>query len=246
MTISSNYITMQRQIADELGDNQQLLAPLSDSALATSPIQNAIQQAIAKWEREIFYFNEIVQETFLNQPSYPWLTSSGQEYYSDSSSPQAWSSPQLSTIAEIKKLWVFISSNRYFIYPRTFEYMADVSVNPAVIGYPTDYAYAAQQIRFYPIPDGTYPIGFQGTQRFAPLVNGTDSNAWTNDAYDLIRSEAKLQLARDVLYDAEATAAATAAIYGAPNNPRDRGFLYALKGEGTRRRAKGKIIPSHF
>lgn len=246
MTISSNYITLQRQVADELGDNQQLLSPLSDSSLTASPIQNSIQQAIAKWEREPFYFNEIVQETLLNQGSYPWMTSSGQEYYSDSSSPQAWSEPAISTIATIKKMWVLISSNRYSITPRTFQYMADTSVNPAVIGYPTDYAYGAEQIRFYPIPDGTYPIGFQGTRRFSTLSEDNDSNVWTNDAFDLIRCEAKLQLARDVLYDDTMYAAAKIAIYGDPSLLKDRGFLYALKGEGSQRQAKGRIIPSHF
>jgi hypothetical protein len=32
---------LQQQIADELGDRQDLLLPLSDSALSQSPIQNA-------------------------------------------------------------------------------------------------------------------------------------------------------------------------------------------------------------
>lgn len=242
MSIDSNYITMQRQIADELGDNQQLLEPLADSVLALSPIKNAILQAIAKWERESFYFTEVVQIT----NGSAWQTSSGQEVYSDSSSPEAWSSPLLSAIAEIKKMWILISGNRYEITPRTYQYIVDESVNPDVTGQPVDYAYAAQKVRLYPIPNDTYPIGFLGIKRPGTLVNDTDSNAWTTDAYDLIRSEAKMQLARDVLNDTDAYQSAMRAIYGDPSLPSDRGFLYALKAEGTRRRAKGKIIPSHF
>ncbi len=246
MGITSNYITLQRQIADECGDNQQLLTPLSDSSLALSPIQNAIQQAIAKWERERMYFNELIQDTLAGQGSYPWNTSLGQEYYSDNSSPQAWSSPALSSVAKIDKMWVYISGQRYTMNPRTFEYMADTSVNPQVVGYPVDYAYGGQMIRMYPIPDGTYPIGIQGTKRFPSLTNDTDSNVWTNEAYDLIRCEAKAQLGRDVLNDGEIYANAMKAIYGDPAVPGDRGFLYAIKGEGTRRRGAARIRPTNF
>lgn len=57
MSISRNYGLLQKQIADECGDNQGLLAPLSADSGLLSPIQNAIQSAIAKWEREPFYFN---------------------------------------------------------------------------------------------------------------------------------------------------------------------------------------------
>jgi len=51
MTISATYLQLQRQIADELGDRTDLLTPLSDSGETLSPIQNAVQSAIAKWER---------------------------------------------------------------------------------------------------------------------------------------------------------------------------------------------------
>lgn len=245
MSISGTYGLMQQQIADELGDNQALLAPLSDSALTTSPCQNSIQQAIAKWERELFYFNQLSIQTPLNG-SYPWQTSLGQEFYSDTTTPQAWTSPNLSTVATIKKMWVLISSNRYTINPRTSQYLADVSVNPAVVGYPTEFAYTAQTGRFYPIPDGQYPIGVLGTQRLSALAQDADTNAWMQDGYDLIRSEAKAILGREVLNDQEVTDAANRSIYGDPENPRSRGYLYALKGETTGRIATSRVRPTYF
>ena len=116
MTISQTYGVMQQQIADELGDNQTLLAPLSDSSLTLSPIQNAIQQAIAKWERELFYFNEFLLETPLSTPS-AFQTANGQEYYGANTSPNSYA--PIATLAEIKKLWVLVSSNRYTLNPRT-------------------------------------------------------------------------------------------------------------------------------
>ena len=42
MAISADYITLQKQIADELGDRTDLLSSLSDSGLTLSPVQNAI------------------------------------------------------------------------------------------------------------------------------------------------------------------------------------------------------------
>lgn len=236
---------MQKQIADELGDNQALLTPLSDSTLTLSPIQNAIQQAIAKWERERFYFNELLIQTPLSGP-YPWVTENGQEYYGDSTSPQAWTGPDFSTVAYIQKMWVLVSSNRYPITMRTSPYLIGISVNPAVVGQPIDCSITAEMARFYPIPDNTYPVGIIGTTRFDDLVTDTDANPWTQDAYDLIRSEAKLQIARDVIYDQEAYASAIKAIYGDPEIVEDRGFLAALKGETVRRIGRSKVTPSFF
>src|SRR5262249_22728216 len=36
------------------------------------------------------------------------------------------------------------------------------------------------------------------------------------------------------------------AIYGDPTEPRRRGYLHALKAEGARRSARGRIRPTHF
>lgn len=231
MAISATYQQLQQQIADELGDRQDLLAPLSDSGLSLSPIQNAIQSAIAKWEREPFYFNELYGQNLFN-------TVAGQEFYGVNDNGVIAASPDLI------RLHVLIGNNRYPLYVRTWQYLEDTSVNPNVTGQPIDYAYFAEQLRFYPIPDNSYPITVSGTQRFAALAAGTDTNAWTQDAFDLIRSEAKLILAREVLYDDELAARMDIAIYGGRARGQ-RGYLAALKAEGTRR-GKSRITPSFF
>src|SRR5574337_1613473 len=120
MTISyGTYGQLKYQIADEMEDRQSWLSYFADSQQpASAPggyIQNAIRQAIAKWERERFYFNELVQETLPGQASYPWMTQQGQEYYSATSAPVAWSNPSLAQIAKIDKMWVFINGERYAI-----------------------------------------------------------------------------------------------------------------------------------
>ena len=239
MTVSGTYLVLQQQIADELGDRQDLLSPLSDSSLALSPIQNAIQSAIAKWEREPFYFNEIYAQNIFS-------TVAGQELYTTSAASIVATSPDL------VKLHILISNNRYPLNVRTWQYLEDTSVNPQVTGQPIDYSYLAETIRFYPIPDGVYPITISGTQRLTNLSDDTDTNAWTQDAYDLIRSEAKLILAREVLNDDDVATRAEFAIYGASSAggsfgrvPGMRGYLYALKAESFRR-ARSQIRPSYF
>lgn len=238
--ITSNYKNLQLAIADDLGDRQDLLAPLADIPGLSSPIVRAIQSAITKWEKENFFFNRYRADTPLAGPVQAFTTQKGQEFYSATD----W--PTLPKLAIIKKVWVLISSNRYTLNPRTPQYIDDISVNPAVVSNPVDYAYDTQEFRFYPIPDGVYPVGIWGTLIAPPLVADGDTNIWTNEAYDLIRAEAKLQIARDTLHDDQLEQAAYRAIYGTPGNPYDRGFLYALKAQGTRLEGNSRVKPSHF
>jgi len=238
MAIAGTYLTLQQQIADELGDRQDLLAPLSDSALALSPIQNAIQSAIAKWEREPFYFNEYYAINLFN-------TVADQEFYSVDDNPA------IATMPKITKIHIIVNNNRYTIYPRTWSYLEDISVNPSVVtSIPVDYAYFAEMVRLYPIPDGAYAITLNGNDRVTDLANPTDANAWTEDAFDLIRSEAKLILAEELLHDPDLAAETKTAIYGDPRSmfgfQQSRGYLYALKAESARRAGQGRIRPSYF
>jgi hypothetical protein len=233
LTISTDYLGLQRAVADELGDRQDLLAPLSDSNLTLSPIKNAIQSAIARWEREPFYFNEAYTVPL-------FTTVLGQEFYTTADAPA------IATTPEIDLLHVLVNANRYPLTARSWAYLDQVSVNPNVTGEPVEWAYFAAQIRLYPIPDNAYPVRATRTSRFTGLSADTDANVWTEDAYDLVRSEAKLILAREVLFDDTLVARMEMAIYGNPSNPRERGYLYDLKAETTRRTAKSRIKPTYF
>lgn len=238
MAIDNTYIGLQKQIADECGDNQALLAPLSASSGLLSPIQNAIQSAISKWERETFYFNDFRLEPLTGGP---FNTVILREFYG------AADYAPLGTLACIKSMRVLISSNRYPVDERDANYLNMVSVNPLNTGQPTDYSFDANQVRLYPIPNGIFPIGLTGTQRLSALVADTDANAWTQDAFDLIRSEAKLILARDVINDVDIEAGAIKAIYGDPERPEERSYLGVLKNETRRRHGnRTRIRPTNF
>lgn len=238
MAISNTYIGLQKQIADECGDNQALLDPLSAGSGLLSPIKNAIQSGIAMWERETFYFNDFRLEPVAGGP---FNTVILREFYG------AADYAPLATLACIKSMRVLISSNRYPIEERDANYLNMVSVNPLNTGQPTDYSFDANQVRLYPIPNGVFPIGLTGTQRLTALAADTDANAWTQDAFDLIRATAKMILAREVLNDTDIEAGAVKAIYGDPNNPEQRGYLKVLKNETRRRHGnRTRIRPTNF
>lgn len=302
MSVSYNYGQLQNQIAYELGQRFDLLTIPTGTNLALSPIQQAIQNAVAKWEREHFYFNEtgalqsftsnqIVTETgsgFVTEdgqavdvesvlPTGDFLTetgaiittetgeaivgentgsggggstrtrvmttlstATGQEFY------DATSWPQIGTQPHIDKMWVFISGNRYSLNPRTEQYLSDTSLNPNVYGQPIDYAYYAEAIRLYPIPDGDYPITIEGTRRFTNLSASTDSNVWTTDAADLIKAEAKRDIYMNILKDKAQADGQSILIYGDPSNPQDQGYIHALRSEGVQRPAVLKARAWYF
>lgn len=233
MAISSNFITLQDTIADELGARTDLLSALSGSGLTNSPIKNAIFSAIAKWEREPFYFNEV----YSGASSPLFTTVASQEFYTTSDAAAIATSPNLTI------LHILVSGNRYKLEKRTWQYLEEVSSQPTGTGQPTDWAYFARQIRIYPIPDGAYPVRASRLSILTALSADADANVWTQDAFDLIKSEAKLILAQEVLHDDELARRMKVAIYG--DGGPVRGYLSALKAESTRR-ARSKIRPTYF
>lgn len=201
MTTSSTYGAMQARIADEvLG------------AVTTTHIVNAIGDAIAKYERQRFYFNEVRDGQNVLQTdtgttltgsdglsltdSQSLVTVSGQEFYSDADYAI------IGSMATIDKMVLLYANNRWPIRRRTPEWMEDVSFSTSLRSIPTDWAWVAGSIRFYPVPNGAYPIFITGTARLPALVNSTDSNAWTQDAEELIRLCAEGILYRRIVRDA--------------------------------------------
>lgn len=218
----STFADMQNRIADELGGRTELLSP--STGLTLSPIQLAIQDAVQFWEDERFFFNESrVQAAF--------STVAGQEFYTSAD----WAG--IATLQHIDKLSVLISGNRYRMYPRTEQYMEDISMNPAWRGQPVDYAYYNFQLRFYPIPDNAYPVNVMQTFQLVPLLLNSDSTIWTNEAEQLIRLTAKQFIYRDTILDDAKSASMEAGALKQFNN---------LKGATFKKSATLKIQPTTF
>lgn len=222
MTASRTYGVMQGRIADELGGRTDLSTP--SSGLALSPIQFAILDAIRFHENDRFYFNEI-------RTASAFSTVLNQEFYTSSD----WS--EIPYLKHIDKLSILVSSNRYYMMGRTEQYMEDVSINPNNSGVPIDYSYYNRQLRFYPIPNGVYPVNFLGTKTFAELSASSDSNVWTDEAEALIRLTAEWLLYRDTIKDDVGAIRAEKAW--------NRAYT-SLKGETFKRMASLTIRPSYF
>lgn len=228
MSVSTNYGQMQSTIAIELGNR-------TDIQINTSVITNAIQTAIAKWERSRFYFNELNAINVFN-------TVAAQEYYTSTDYAG------IATIAHIDKMWALVGNNRYYFTPRTMQYLDEVSVN-ANVAAPSvgcDYAYYAETLRIYPIPDGAYPISIQGTKRFTNLSLSTDMNVWTQDAEALIRTEAKLDIYLNYLKDETQAQIQKLSLYGDPMVPESVGYLKSLQGETFTRMAVPVVRGTYF
>lgn len=220
MSISADYITMQRQIADELGGRTDLLTVLSGSNLTLSPIKNAIQSGVSKWERVPFYFNEVYNASLFS-------TVINQEFYTTAAAAA------LATAANIHRLHI-AGSSRFPLIRQSPAQLDDLAIT-ATAAKPTHWSYFASNIRLYPIPDAVYAIAVSYTQRLTALSADGDTNAWTSDAFDLIKAEAKMILALEVLHDAEMAARMRIAIYGDPADPRSKGYYQALQEETDRR-----------
>ena len=216
------YAELQNRVIDEVMARADV--GQAGANLSTTRAQYAILDAVKFWERRRFYFNEY-------RTAGAFSTVEGQEFYTS----EDWA--DIATIASIDKLSILISGNRYFMEPRTSQYMEDVSINPSWTGEPFDYAYYSEQLRFYPIPNGAYPVNVLGTQRFKALANDGDENVWTDDAEPLIRQTAKQYIWRDILLDNDQAAACEAAANAEAS---------ALKAETFTRMATRKVRPTYF
>lgn len=156
-----------------------------------SQIQKAILAAQRYCERKYtFYFNQTRDETF--------TTVASQQWYDDTDNDN------ISTLIHIQALWKEDSNAQRTLLrrssPEELEFLSDDSASS---GEPWQWAYFNQQIRLYPIPsDDSWTIRMQlGPYRLGALASTSDTNAWLDEAYDLIKARAKYILAKDVLKD---------------------------------------------
>lgn len=208
---------MKADIADDIDDTTQEYA---------DQIGKAILAAIRYCERETYYFNETRDVTF--------QTVSGQQWY------DAADNADIPTLVHIERAYSEEASGqrsellRY--RPNDLEILSDSSV---ARGEPYGFTYFGQRIRLYPVPASTqYTIRLQlSPYRIAALVDNDDTNAWTSEAYDLIKARAKYILAKNTLLNA-------ALAVESLNDYNDQSD--ALKRETSSRNGTGCIVPTSF
>ena len=191
-------------------------------------VTNAIQDAIAAFDQEQFWFSDIRYFAPLGSGGSQLNTSRGKEYYS-------WQDlPSLVNMPHIRHVSVYAFGNRYELFPRTPQWFARQSINPNWNALPTDWCWEAGALRLYPIPNDTYPLIVLGTMRFRPPTTDADTSPWFVEGEQLIRAEAKRLLFTNIDRDADQAAAMVGEIYGMPQMGR-QGILGLLRRETTRR-----------
>jgi hypothetical protein len=206
----TTYGKIQDRIAGELGRSD-----------LTTAIQDAIQTAIKYYERRRFYFNE-TQGSF--------SASSSQEYYG---SADAAFIPKL---VLIDSLTITANGTSYPLYARDWAYIDRLQTNSGYTGDPVDYAYYNNKLRFYPVPYTGRTFNISYVQRLATLSATADTNAWVDDAEELIRSRAKRELYTHKIQSTEKAAVMRAA---------EDDALEVLEGE-TLSRLSGSLKATQF
>lgn len=187
----ANYLALQDRIADEVRD-----ATSAAASDIEAQIQKAILSAITDEERAPYYFNSRVGVTF--------STVAAQEYYATDTLS---SGDLISALIEIDSMKITIDGTKRDVLARDFIEI-DRTQTGGVTSDPTHFAYFAQQIRLYPIPDAVRTITMAYTYRLATLSDGATSNAWTTDAEVLIRNLAEADLWEKVVKVADSFARA--------------------------------------
>ena len=189
-------------------------------------ILKAVQGAQRDCDRSTYYFNETRDQTF--------VTISGQEWYDETDNAN------IPTLVRIQALYSEdASGQRTELRREPAEVLEHLSDNSASSGEPYCWTYFNQKIRLYPIPGATvYTIRMQlGPYRLTVLADPDDTNAWLDEAYDLIKARAKYRLHKNTLKEPELAIEAL-------NDWRDQDLLLAQ--ETSSRKATGRIQATSF
>lgn len=171
----STFAQLKSQIADDLSRTD-----------LTTQISDAVLAAVVDHERTRFYFNE-------RRDAPAFSTVADQELYTSADDAD------IATIAHIDSLVMILNGSRRELCAQTEQWLDRMS--GLGTGAPTDYSYLAKRIRLYPIPDAAYQVYMTGQIRLAALSADGDTNAWTEDAKELIRCAAKEKIYRQVIHD---------------------------------------------
>jgi hypothetical protein len=181
--VATSLTTLKARIATEL-----------NRADLTTPIADAITTAIRFYRSKRLEFNEKQASfnTVADQESY---TSGDTGFPTD--------------IGEIDSVRMTINGRLVVLEPKNFNELQAISTTTATSGYPAYWAWYAQKLFFYPIPNGVFSTLVSHQQRKAAPANDADtSTVWTNDAEPLIRARVKKMICRDNTFDADGFARA--------------------------------------
>lgn len=157
----------------------------------TTQIASAVTDAIAFYARDRFWFNTSRSLTF-----------------STVASQVAYSSSDLSSIPKLVRIDALFTPSGTALIPCNRMEPGDFDMawgSGTSTGRPYTFTYVDQTIRLGPTPDAVYSMRLHAHYKLA-TASDSDTNAWTDDAEELIRTHAKMLLHLDVLGDDQAAA----------------------------------------
>lgn len=173
-----------------LGDLKQRVRDDLDRPDLMSMIGQAVLDAIRYYQSERFWFNESRDLTF--------DTVADQRFYD--ASDAAW----IPTVQNIDALFVTIGGQhrpmRRRRDPAEMELLSDTG---AARGQPYSWAWFEDKIELYPIPNAVFPVRAYAHIRLDAPADDEASNAWTEEAFELIRCRTKYLMALHVIRDPE-------------------------------------------
>jgi len=188
----------------------------------TSQIANVVADTIKFYGRERFWFNQtrnLVLTTVTGQAAY--------------------GAADLAIIPSIVRIDALYLPQNQSIFPLDRYEPDDFEVIAGGMtggGKPVAFTYVDQTIRLWPTPGSVYGLRLHAFARLPDAADG-DSNAWTDDAEELVRSHAKMLLYIDVLEDDQNAQRMAAKIPV---------LLDGLRSETSARMATGRIRGTEF
>lgn len=219
----STYGTMRSRIADELHRTD-----------LNTQINRAIVSAIATWETEPLWFNEAFS-TF--------TTVAGQLTYSAADA-------SLTDLVKIRSIRLDVSTSREALTEWTWAEFVENNVSTSQQSVPDYYAYVAEKLLLFPVPNATYTGQIVMVRRLPEIsLSATDNatNAWMTHAEELIRQRAKALVRIDNLENetAKAEALQMMALGSTCLSVLEKAAFDRLKME-TASRTTGRLVATKF
>jgi hypothetical protein len=150
----------------------------------TADVISSINSAVDFYRPELFWFNE--GETSFN------LTATAMV-----SLPAF-----IPDAVRIDTLQVVENGTTYHLDPTSWNELEEIDRNDHT-GTPNTYAIHHRMLRFYPSNDVTRTVNVSWAGRITMTASNSSSTVWTNDAEELIRTHAKVDLCESLLRDYE-------------------------------------------
>lgn len=145
--------------------------------------KRAIKRAISTYESRRHFFNETAttvactaSQSYLDLPS---------DYFA------------------LDRIEITINSVQCELYERPFDTIRTMNLAPATDGQPVFYAIRGNRIELASVPDSAYAVTLYYLHTQPDLSADTDSNAWTNECFNLIAHHATLDILANVLQVAD-------------------------------------------